>query len=37
MEESTCAHDLAGRIMGADIGDAAWAMARTYFDGAAGG
>ena len=26
------ADDLAGRVMGADIGDAAWAKARTYFD-----
>ena len=31
------ADDLAGRIIGADIGDAAWAKARTYFDGSAGG
>lgn len=30
------ADDLAGRIMGADIGDAAWAQAQTYFDGSAG-
>jgi hypothetical protein len=30
------ADDIAGRVMGADIGDAAWAKARTYFDGSAG-
>jgi hypothetical protein len=29
------ADDLAGRVMGAAIGDAAWAKARTYFDGSA--
>ncbi len=30
------ADDLAGRVMGAAIGDAAWARAQTYFDGSAG-